>query len=62
MAWGGGRAGRGVWKELICIQNSDPFRRHLHKDGGERRGEDAGMASERREQDGVNRCRKKREL
>lgn len=30
-----GLVGKGT--KLICIQNSDPFYRHLHKDGGERR-------------------------
>lgn len=44
--------------ELICIQNSDPFYRHLHKDGGERR---RGRDDFREERAGrVSRCRKKK--
>lgn len=39
----------GKGTKLICIQNSDPFYRHLHKDGGARSGEEAGRISGRRE-------------
>lgn len=45
-----GLVGKGM--KLICIQNSDPFYCHLHKDGGEGRGGEAGMISGRREQEG----------